>query len=147
MTKGATTTRMVAAIAGVILAGSAGLAQVPANKDQLKCETGTDRSVDKFLSAKAKCVQTCITTARKTSHRYGCFPNDAGEFGDPATDACIHDPTKGAEEKATTSITNACAKDCPACYSMNNNCAGSNLVSGEERAFRLYGWFTRSAAR
>jgi hypothetical protein len=51
---------------------------------------------------KGKCAQKCLTKARKTSGPYtGCKPPD---YTDPETHACIFDPVKGVEAKASAKM-------------------------------------------
>ena len=118
--------RGIALAAGALcFVASPVFAQVaPANKDQLKCETGQSKSTAKFVSSKSKCAMKCLATARKTMGPYtDCTPPYGG-----ATALCISDATtgKGAEQKAVASITKGCTTDCPACYADNNpsDCPG-----------------------
>ena len=86
----------------------------PANKIQLKCQTGVSKATATFVKSKLKCAQSCLGKARKTSGPYtGCKPPD---YTDPKTNACILDSEKGAEAKASAKIDKGCAADCPACY-------------------------------
>jgi hypothetical protein len=103
----------------------------PSNKDQLKCQTGAAKTLSKFVKSKAKCAQKCLDKARKTSGPYtGCEPPD---YTDPATNACIFDPQKGAEAKARGKIDKGCAADCPDCYAFGFTCPPSEaLVAGFE---------------
>jgi len=105
----------MAVATGLSLALSSVRAQSPpANKVQLKCQTGTAKATATFVKSKLKCAQKCLGTARKTSGPYtGCVPPD---FTDPKTNTCILDPEKGAEAKARAKIDKGCAADCPACY-------------------------------
>src|SRR5262245_52801344 len=105
----------MAVAAGLSLAVSSVRAQSPpANKVQLKCQTGTAKATATFVKSKLKCAQKCLANARKTSGPYtGCVPPD---FTDPKTNTCILDPEKGAEAKARAKIDKGCAADCPACY-------------------------------
>jgi len=84
------------------------------NKDEAKCETGTGKALNKFVGASSKCVAKCVGTARKATGPYaGCF---GASPTDPATNACLNDPLKGASAKAAAAIVKACATDCPECY-------------------------------
>ena len=117
---------------GVCLAGAPVTAQTtPVSKDALKCQTGQSSTTAKFVSAKTKCVQKCITTARKTMGPYGdCKPPYGGD-----TATCIEDRAKGAEAKALAGIGKACAKDCPDCYEADtpSNCPdGAGFVADAE---------------
>ena len=81
--------------AGLGVVGRPALAQFPrvtdANKDEAKCEKGTGKALVKFSSAKAKCISKCMVAQRKTTGPYtGCFP----PFADPATNACVMDPSR-----------------------------------------------------
>src|SRR5262245_3283644 len=77
------------------------------NKDEVKCESGTGKTLSKFTSSKAKCVGKCIATQRKAAvPNYGsCLP----PYADATEQACINDPLKGAEAKARAGITKACS--------------------------------------
>ena len=103
--------------------------QVPANKDELKCEAGTSKALAKFVKAKRKCVQKCLDGRRKVGGPYDeCRAPYAG-----ATASCIQDAKKGAETKARASIAKACTKDCPACYDAGGNCPdGAGFVAAAE---------------
>ncbi len=137
----------VIATAGICLVANIASAQFPPitdpNKDEVKCETGTGNALTKFIGAKAKCTQKCITTARKTMGPYtGCFAS--GPY-DTATDACIHDALKGALPKAQAAVGKACAVDCPECYSgaPNNDptiCTnGGSLLTNADNQTNLFG--------
>jgi hypothetical protein len=98
-----------------------------ASIDQLKCQTGANKALGKFLGAKAKCITKCVATARETMGPYtGC----AGPgFSDPSTNACI----VKAMSKTTATIGKGCTADCPACYAANGNCPdGSAFVTSTE---------------
>jgi hypothetical protein len=110
---------MIAAAALSCLLVSIAAAQFPPvtdpNAAEAKCQKGTGKAVTKFVGAKAKCVSKCLKLARDTSGPYhGCF--SLSFYSDPATSACIFDPSKGAEAKARASIVKACSLDCPECY-------------------------------
>jgi hypothetical protein len=100
------------------------------NKDEAKCETATGKALNKFVASSSKCVAKCVATARKVMGPYGpCFGNPPT---DPATNACLNDPAKGALAKTRASIGKACAVDCPECYTAQgpNTCTtGDPLVS------------------
>src|SRR5262249_23279977 len=123
--------RGIALAAGALcFVASPVFAQVaPANKDQLKCETGQSKASAKFVSSKAKCAMKCLSTARKTNGPYtDCKPPYGG-----ATATCISDAAtgKGAEQKAIASITKACTTDCPPCY--GTDCpSGAGFVATAE---------------
>jgi hypothetical protein len=113
-------------------AGAPAFAQTtPDTKDALKCQTGQSKATAKFVGAKAKCAQKCLSAARKTMGPYtDCTPPYGG-----ATATCIQDPVKGAEAKARASIGKACAKDCPDCYANDtpSNCPnGAGFVATAE---------------
>jgi hypothetical protein len=83
-------------------------------KDQAKCEDGVTKALAKFVGAKQKCYDKCTTNSYKTGAGRGvCQPPTPV---DPAANACIHDPVKGAEAKASAAITKACPTP-PSCYS------------------------------
>jgi len=77
--------------------------------------------------------------ARKTMGPYTqCMP----PYSDPATQACINDPLKGATSKARAAIVKACALDCPECYTSQdpNLCTtGDPLVSNSNSQTDLFG--------
>src|SRR5215467_8210913 len=108
--------RMVAlAAAGLCFAATSALAQLPANKDQFKCESSTGKALTKFVGSKGKCTQKCLATARKTM---GPFTDCFAPFGG-TTLTCVTDPVKGAEAKAAGSIAKACSSKpdaCPMCF-------------------------------
>jgi hypothetical protein len=118
---------------GVCLAGAPVTAQTtPESKDELKCQTGQSSTTVKFVSAKSKCAQKCITTARKTAGPYTeCKPPYGGD-----TATCIRGAEKGAEAKALAGIGKACEKDCPDCYAddtPSSNCPnGAGFVAAAE---------------
>jgi len=126
----------MAAVLGSLLLASAASAQFPPitdpNKDEAKCETGAGKALIKFVGSKAKCTSKCIATARKTMGPYGpCF----APYADPATQACINDPLKGATSKARAAIVKACAIDCPECYTSQSATlctTGDPLVSSSD---------------
>jgi hypothetical protein len=105
-------------------------AQVPGQtKDEFKCESGTGKTLSKFVGAKDKCITKCLATARKTSGPYaGCF----APYADPAVNACITDPVKGAEAKARAGIVKSCTKDCPECYGQATCDTGEPFVTNTE---------------
>ncbi len=119
----------LAAAIGALIAAGAG-AQFPPIVDpnalEAKCEVATDKALSKLVGARAKCVQKCIATARKTGGPYGgCLP----PVTDPATDACLSAPSKGAESKARASIVKACSADCPDCYQASDCFSGVTFVT------------------
>jgi len=83
------------------------------NKDEQKCESGTGKTLAKFVGSKGKYVAKCMATQRKTMGPYtDCLPPYGGTNA-----TCISDPVKGAETKAGASVAKGCVKDCPECYS------------------------------
>jgi len=126
-----------AAAAGLWLAASPVLAQSGVTKDELKCESGTGKTLAKFVSSKSKCVSKCFGTARKTSGPYtGCF---GSPYSDPTTNTCITDPVKGAEAKARAGIVKGCTKDCPECYAASTCSAGEPNVTNTEGLIDIQG--------
>ena len=123
--------------AGALQLATVAHAQLPGvTKDEFKCESLTGKSLSKFVGSKSKCVQKCLTTARKTSGPYtGCF----APYTDPATNACITAPLKGAESKARASIVKACTPDCPECYAPTVCSTGEPLVSSTETQLDGFG--------
>jgi len=103
--------------------------EIPPNKDELKCEAGTSKSLADFVKAKGKCVQKCVDDRRKAG---GPYTECSAPYGG-ATATCIQDAKKGAEPKARASIEKACAKDCPDCYDAGGNCPdGAHFVADVE---------------
>ncbi len=129
--------RAAAVAAGLCLAASSVLAQPSGvTKDEVKCESGTGKALSKFVGKKSKCGTKCFQTARKTMGPYtGCF----APYTDPATNACIMDPIKGAEQKARDSIVKACSVDCPECYAASNCSTGEPFVGNTENLVDLQG--------
>jgi hypothetical protein len=119
-----------AVVAGMWLAVSPVLAQSGVTKDELKCESGTGKTLAKFVKNKSKCVSKCFGTQRKTSGPYAdCFAPYGG-----LTLTCVTDPTtrKGAEEKAEDGIVKGCTKDCPECYAASTCSTGEPNVGNTE---------------
>jgi hypothetical protein len=58
----------------------------------------------------------------------GCF----APYTDTATNTCIMDPIKGAEQKPRDSIVKACTADCPECYAASNCATGEPFVGNTE---------------
>jgi hypothetical protein len=123
--------RTALAATALCLIASSLPAQVPGlSKGEAKCESNTGRALAKLVSKKAKCLAKCIRTARETSGPYGgCF-----SYTDPATYACILDPSKGAHARARASIAKKCLDDpgkdnCPECYEVSNCATGDPFVS------------------
>jgi hypothetical protein len=93
---------------------------------QAKCEDGTAKGLVKFVGAKSKCYQKCNQNMLKGK----IAPNscDPPTPADPATQACLFDPLKGAEAKGAAALDKVCANvpgATPSCY-------GSGLDSGAE---------------
>lgn len=134
-----TKTRIVAsmmAAAGLLLASSGAMAQ-PAGvtKDEFKCELGAGKALSKFTGSKSKCVAKCIGLARKTMGPYtGCF----APYADPATNACIMAPLKGAEAKAEAAIVKGCTVDCPECYAPSVCATGEPFVGNTEAQLDIF---------
>lgn len=126
---------MAAALALALAASPVAAQPAGVTKDELKCESGAGKALSKFVGSKTKCVQKCVTTARKTSGPYtDCFAPFGG-----ATATCIQDPTKGAEAKARTSIVKACTKDCPECYAPSVCSTGEPFVANTETQVDAFG--------
>lgn len=123
------------AAAALILFARTGLAQFPPvtdpNKDEAKCQASTNKALAKFIGAKTKCVSKCMLLQRKAAAPYyaGCF---APAFTDPATNACIFDPSRGAEAKARARIVKGCSVDCPECYPFSACATGDPFVADLE---------------
>jgi hypothetical protein len=94
--------------------------------EQAKCEDGTSKALVKFVGAKSKCYTKCNQNVLKGKIAQGsCDPPSPT---DPATNACIFDPLKGAEAKAAAAIDKVCANvptATPPCY-------GTGLDTGAE---------------
>jgi len=90
---------------------------------EFKCEAAVNKAGPKFVGAKSKCVQKCLTTAWKTNTGFSdCYP----PYGGATAECIIHNPLKpgkSAEEAFTAAIVKACDQsvnpklDCPECYS------------------------------
>jgi hypothetical protein len=89
-------------------------------KGEGKCEDTVLKSLVKFTGAKTKCYQKCQDNMLKGKIAPGSC--DPPVPSDPATAACIFDPLKGAEAKATAAINKKCEvsvnakNEKPACY-------------------------------
>src|SRR5262245_41824044 len=97
-------------------------------KDEAKCEDGTVKALVKFTGSKQKCYAKCFANFYKGKIPGGCNP----PASDPATVACISDPTKGAEAKAKAAIVKACTVAVPACYSGGATGAANSFVGAVE---------------
>src|SRR5262245_29045930 len=97
-------------------------------KDEAKCEDGTVKALVKFVGSKQKCYAKCFANFYKGKIPGGCNP----PASDPATVACISDPTKGAEAKAKAAIVKACTVAVPACYSGGATGAANTFVGAVE---------------
>jgi hypothetical protein len=87
------------------------------SKEVAKCEDGVTKALVKFVGSKQKCYAKCYANFYKGKIPGGCDPSMPGGVSDPATKACISDPVKGAEAKATAAINKACpAGSVPTCY-------------------------------
>jgi hypothetical protein len=74
---------------------------------EAKCQDGTVKALTKFAGSKTKCYDKCIAAEQKGKLPPGsCIPPNPA---DPKTNACVHDPVKGAEAKAVAAIAKACA--------------------------------------
>ena len=135
----------VVAAAGLGLLASTVSAQVTdPNALEVKCEQSAGKALVKFVGSKAKCSAKCIGTARKTGGPYGpCLPSSG--YSDPATNACIFDPLKGAGPKARAAIVKACGSatsDCPECYTSQDPdlcTTGDPFVSNADSQTNLFG--------
>jgi len=119
--------KAVIAAAGLCLIASSVPAQpvTDPNTAEQKCEAAVGKVLAKFVSAKGKCVQKCISAARKAGGPFtGCFP----PYSDTATQTCISDSLKGAETKAGAGIAKACTPDCPECYT-NAQCTNNTSAN------------------
>jgi hypothetical protein len=89
-------------------------------KGEAKCEDTVVKSLVKFTGAKNKCYQKCNDNMLKGKIAPGSC--DAPSPADPATNACIFDPAKGAEVKTAAAIDKKCEvsvnakNEKPACY-------------------------------
>ena len=84
--------------------------QVRADKDELKCEAGTSKSLAKFVKAKGTCIQKCLDKAAQDRRP---VRRRAGRRTAAPPPRCIQDAKKGAEAKARDAIAKACEKACP----------------------------------
>jgi hypothetical protein len=95
---------------------------------EYRCGAGNAKTFERFILRKSKCVQRCVTHARRSSQLYGdCF----APF-DESTASCIFDPVTGAEARARASIVRACTDGCPACYNPNVCTTGEPSVGNVE---------------
>jgi hypothetical protein len=101
-------------------------------KDEAKCEDGVVKALVKFVGSKQKCEAKCYANFYKGSIPGGCDPSMPGGVSDPATVACIKDPTKGAEAKASAAIIKACTVAVPGCYTGGAAGAASTFVNAVE---------------
>jgi len=102
---------------------------VPAMRQQLRCQSGTGKALARFVHAKTRCVTKCLAAARRAGGPFAdCLPPYGGE-----TAACIEAADTGAEAKAGAKIARACARDCPGCFAVAENCpAGAAFVTEAE---------------
>lgn len=104
---------------GVATLLAAPLASAQPTPAEFKCEAATSKNGAKFISAKAKCVDKCLSNFWKgLGPESDCLP----PYGGP-TAFCIFDSLKGAEGKYAMAIKKACdpatkpTNECPDCYS------------------------------
>ena len=102
------------------------------SKDEAKCEDGVVKALVKFVGSKQKCEAKCYANFYKGSIPGGCDPSMPGGVSDPATVACIKDPTKGAEAKASAAIIKACTVAVPGCYTGGATGAANTFVNSSE---------------
>ena len=98
---------------------------------EAKCEDGVTKALVKFVGSKQKCYAKCYANFYKGSIPGGCDPSMPGGVSDPATLACIKDPVKGAEAKASAAIIKACPT-APGCYTGGAAGAASTFVNSVE---------------
>jgi hypothetical protein len=93
---------------------------------QAKCEDGTSKGLVKFVGSVSKCYQKCNQNMLKGKIMDGsCDPPTPS---DPATQACLGDPLKGARVKAAAALDKVCSSvpgAVPPCY-------GTGLDTGAE---------------
>jgi hypothetical protein len=101
------------------------------SKDQAKCEDGVQKALVKFVGSKSKCYSKCNSTALKPGGpgRGVCQPPNPL---DPAANACVHDPVKGAEAKAAAAIVKACTVAQPPCYAGTPQTVANTFVASVE---------------
>jgi len=102
-------------------------------KDEGKCEDGVIKALSKFVGSKSKCYAKCKANELKGKIALGgCEPPPPGSNPtDPATNACINDPIKGAAAKAKAAIIKACPI-APSCYSGGGTGAANTFVAAVE---------------
>jgi hypothetical protein len=104
---------------GLFLVAGPARAQFPPitdpNEDEFICQVKAATAMDKLVVFKSKCVQKCISAARRAGGPYdGCF---GPAFTDPATNRCINDLRRGVVPVAQREMRNKyCSTDCPECY-------------------------------
>jgi hypothetical protein len=95
---------------------------------EYRCGAGNAKTFARFIQRKSKCVQRCVTHARRSSQLYGdCFAPFGGR-----TASCILDPVTGVEARARASIVRACTDGCPACYNPTICTTGEPSVTNVE---------------
>jgi hypothetical protein len=100
---------------------------------EAKCEDGTAKALVKLVAARSKCYTSCNSNLIKGKIAPGsCTPPVPT---DTATVACIFDPVKGADAKATIAIDKVCevsvnpANAKPACYGALTGSGWVSLVA------------------
>ena len=92
-------------------------AELTPTKAQAKCEDGVANTLAKFARLKTKCYEKCNRNMMNGKIASGsCSPPFPA---DPATQACIFAPLKGAEARAAAAIDKVCANvpgATPPCY-------------------------------
>jgi len=121
----------VTLLAGAAVALMAPLALAQPTPAEFKCEAAVSKSGAKFVKAKAKCIDKCLTAFWKgEGAESDCLPPSYGG----ATAFCIFDSLKGAEGKFSLAILKAgdpatkATNDCPECYS-SGDCSASGQAT------------------
>ena len=103
---------------------------MPANKDELKCEAGTSKSLAKFVKAKGKCVQKCLdkpAQGRRAVHRLQRAVRRRHRHAASTT------RRRAPRRRRVTGSRRPARRTCPDCYDAGGNCPdGANFVAAVE---------------
>jgi hypothetical protein len=126
----------VSLLAGAAVALAAPLALAQPTEAEFKCEAAVSKNGAKFVKAKAKCIDKCLTAFWKGDQpESDCLPPTYGGV----TAECIDDTVldaKGAQDKFRNAILKACdpatkdTNDCPECYS-GGDCSTSGHATSQ----------------
>jgi hypothetical protein len=121
----------VTLLAGAAVALVAPLALAQPTPAEFKCEAAVSKSGAKFVKAKAKCIDKCLTAFWKgDGPESDCLPPSYGG----ATAFCIFDASEGRRGQVLAGDPKACdpatkaTNDCPECYS-SGDCSASGQAT------------------